>query len=206
MPSRSRRCSVTLHRWAGAGPTIRRCVQGGPDPPRTGCRRSSPGSASRSRAGAFLRSRVVRGSVVATPHPTERRSGRRLTSSRTACRSRSAGPPRTARRAPSGAPAASATGGTDPGSSSSVTSASWSEPASQSTIDTIISRSMSSRTSPRSMPNSTNSSVPYGSSLTRNRLMSRLSPRSVAVVADEGHAIGDPVLVDRGAPCARANT
>jgi len=36
-----------------------------------------------------------------------------------------------------------------------------------------------SEASPRATPNSTNSSVPYGSSLTRKRLMSRFNPRSV---------------------------
>src|SRR5512132_674404 len=68
----------------------------------------------------------------------------------------------------------------NPGSRSSDTNASWNRCAAQSSIDAIISGSTSSRISPCRTPNSTNSKVPYGSSLRMNRSIGPRSPSSVS--------------------------
>src|SRR6202167_1516728 len=94
-----------------------------------------------------------------------------------------------------------------PGSSSSVTIASWQRSIIQSIMDTIIRMSMSVGTSPRSMPNWTNSCVPYGCSRSRNSALCgrswRLAPelQAGAVVSEQGHPVREPVVVDevRGA-------
>ena len=93
-----------------------------------------------------------------------------------------------------------------PGSSSSVSSASWNLSTVQSRSETIISSSMSERTSSRATPMRTKAAVPYGIPLAQEPVDLVADAQVGAVVAEQRDAVGDPVLADAAGRCARAST